>query len=145
MKVITGTIIGVAIVLTASCSHKPQLRYLDKACIEEGVGYTYQTCNKMTVLIDRDKVTVPKGFKTDLASIPKQLWSIYSPAKSETMSASILHDYFYNCKSHYTRLQADNIFYYSLIDKQLPVARAALYWSAVRMFGASAFNPSKEC
>ncbi len=133
------------VILTAGCNHPPVIKYLDKACIEEGVRYQYKTCNKMIVLIDKRKVVVPKGFDTDLASIPRQLWSIYSPAKSETMSASILHDYLYNCPNGYTRYEADKIFYYSLLNKNLSVLRAGLYWSAVRMFGAKAYNPKGPC
>ena len=37
--------------------------------------------------------SIPKGFKTDGASIPRIFWSIYPPYKSEYFSACVIHDY----------------------------------------------------
>lgn len=145
MKTLLTSLIIVAASLTASCSRAPVIRFLDNACIVEGNRYHYKTCERMVVLIDKDKVVVPKNFKTDLASIPRQLWSIYSPAKSETMAASILHDYLYNCPNIYSRKEADDIFYYSLLTKDISAPRAFLYWSAVRAFGDSAYKPTGPC
>lgn len=39
-------------------------------------------------------IVVPKGFVTDLASVPRKLWSLLSPIDSY-MTAAILHDYLY--------------------------------------------------
>lgn len=36
---------------------------------------------------------VPKGFKTDGASIPRLFWSIYPPYRSEYFSACVIHDF----------------------------------------------------
>lgn len=36
---------------------------------------------------------IPKGFKTDGASIPRIFWSIYPPFKSEYFSACVIHDF----------------------------------------------------
>ncbi|EAK1059721.1 DUF1353 domain-containing protein [Campylobacter jejuni] len=39
------------------------------------------------------KGIVPKGFKTDGASIPRLFWSLFPPFKSEYFSACAVHDF----------------------------------------------------
>lgn len=46
----------------------------------------YQEVNK------ESKILVPKGFKTDLASIPRFIWS-FLPPNGKYQKAAILHDY----------------------------------------------------
>jgi len=41
---------------------------------------------------DGTKVTVPKGFETDLASVPSQLWGLFPPADRYS-EAAVLHDW----------------------------------------------------
>lgn len=37
--------------------------------------------------------TIPKGYLTDGASIPRIFWSLYPPYRSEYFSACVIHDY----------------------------------------------------
>ena len=53
-------------------------------------------------------ITIPKGFVTDLTSIPRFFWSAF-PKSGPYMSAAILHDYLY-WDQRCTREQADRIF-----------------------------------
>ena len=76
---------------------------------------------------------IPKGFKTDLASIPGILAAIVSP--QEIAYGALLHDYFYQ----YTpipRKEAD-LALYNIIREEHEVGpiRAALVYFAVRIGG----------
>jgi hypothetical protein len=52
-------------------------------------------------------ITVPAGFKTDLASIPRVLWNVLPPVGSYD-AAAVVHDYLYQ-HNGVTRRQADDI------------------------------------
>ena len=75
---------------------------------------------------------VPRGFKTDLASIPKLLWNIYPP-HGLYLSASILHDYF--CVSDWiSRADGDKLFLEAMSHSNVgKIARHIIYY-AVRAF-----------
>ena len=65
--------------------------------------------NKYLVLEDiifKD-VVVPKNFKTNGADVPRLLWSIYPPNKSDFLPAVIIHDYLCE-KGEYKK--ADDLF-----------------------------------
>lgn len=85
------------------------------------------------------------GFTTDLSSIPRILWSIYSPNKANTIPAAIIHDYLYFCPGEISRSEADSIFYDALIYKHVSTLSAYKYWIAVRIFGKSHFNQGAVC
>ena len=40
-----------------------------------------------------NKITVPKGFKTDLASVPRGIWWLIAPF--DIARAGVVHDYLY--------------------------------------------------
>lgn len=81
-------------------------------------------------------IKVPKGFITDLASVPRIFWSIFPPFGDYT-AAAIVHDYLYSKENNtgINRTLADKIFLF--IMKELGVClfkRTAMY-KAVRIFG----------
>lgn len=53
-------------------------------------------------------ITVPVGFRTDLASIPKALWNILPPMGRYT-DAAVVHDACYQLGLGLTRGQADSV------------------------------------
>lgn len=78
---------------------------------------------------------VPKGFKTDFASIPRLLWSIIKPT-GKWSNASVLHDYLYDngYKIGVDRRKADKIFYDAMIDSHVANITANIMWFCVRAF-----------
>jgi len=86
----------------------------------------------------RLKVTVPKGSKTDFASIPRIFWPILPPV-GRYSRAAVVHDY---CYRHglFTRKISDLIFLHAM--EELGVAkwkRFVMFW-AVRLFGKHAYR-----
>lgn len=45
-------------------------------------------------LSNGDKIVIPEGFETDLASVPRFLWSVFPPFGNFIL-ASLVHDYLY--------------------------------------------------
>jgi hypothetical protein len=108
-------------------------------------GYQYTTEDDLLISVDNEVIDVPKGFSTDLATIPRPLWSIVSPSRSELIEASILHDYLYSCPGSSSRLEIDEIYYNLLIEEGLSKYIATKFFIAVRLFGSSHFNDEIEC
>ena len=75
--------------------------------------------------------TVPKGFTTDLASVPVGLRNIVSQLNG--IEAAVLHDWMYETKS-VPRAEADYTFFLMLEGAVGPVKRHLMYW-AVRIGG----------
>jgi hypothetical protein len=109
--------------------------FLSECCIKAYKGYNYLLCCDLKFSVDNCEYTIPTGFKTDLASIPRPIWPIISPAYSKLIRPAIIHDWNYSTsKNLYTRKQCDQIFYQMLIDEGLNRPTAWLIYYAVRSF-----------
>lgn len=102
-------------------------------------------------------ITVPKGFVTDYASIPRVFWSLLS-SWEKYGPAAIIHDYLYDRgnrilvpipkkpykKAQNTRKLSDQIFYHCMYQLGVgAITRQLIYWT-VRCFGGSYFNCCKK-
>lgn len=77
--------------------------------------------------------TVPRGFITDLASVPRFLWTIIPPF-GRYSQAAVVHDFLYEIPE-YPRKEADRIFYIMMLEYgTYPWKARVMYW-AVRVFG----------
>lgn len=132
-------------IVLCSCSVTHQLRIKKPPCLYPFVHYDFTLCEPFSYKIDGVTYSVPQGFTTNLASIPRILWSIYSPNEANTIPGAVIHDYLYFCPGEMTRLEVDDIFYDALIYKHVSVFTAFKYWLAVRIFGMSHFNRGAVC
>lgn len=90
-----------------------------------------------------DIISVPAGFITDLASVPKILWSILPPHGKWAKSA-IIHDYLYSTANNFkTRAESDKVFLEGMKVLEVPFVKRIAMYIAVRLFGASSFKGSK--
>jgi hypothetical protein len=87
-------------------------------------------------------VTVPKGFVTDFASIPRVFWSLLPRDGAYTYPA-IIHDFLYWDQST-EREEADNIFRYAMQDFEVGRVAIATIFRAVRVGGQSAWRSNTE-
>jgi hypothetical protein len=85
-----------------------------------------------------ERLEVPKGFVTDLASVPWYLWSALRP-DGEYAYAAIVHDYLYWAQTR-TRLMSDQILKSSMEDFHVDKRKIQAIYRAVRSFGESAWN-----
>ena len=78
-------------------------------------------------------ITVPTGFQTEFASVPK-LPFLFSCFGDIADSAATIHDYIYTEKS-FDRLTCDKVFQEAMkVVGVNPIKRKLMYW-AVRAFG----------
>ncbi len=87
-------------------------------------------------------VTVPVGFITDLASIPRLFWSLLSPVGEYTYPA-IIHDYLYWIQDR-PREDADAILRIGMQEFGIDGTTVAAIYSAVRAAGGGAWNSNAE-
>jgi hypothetical protein len=116
------------------------IKFNTKPCIKPLASYQYTTCGDFRVTVDTNELIIKKGFRTDLASIPKPLWSVISPMQSSYVYPAILHDYLYSGMINITRVDADQIFYDALLFEGASGYTANKMWLAVRLFGKKAFK-----
>jgi hypothetical protein len=78
-------------------------------------------------------ITVPAGFETDFASVPR-LPLVYLAAGGTARKAAVVHDFLYR-QSGVPRADADAVFLEAMKVTGQPTWRATLMWAAVRSFG----------
>lgn len=85
-----------------------------------------------------EAVTVPSGFVTDFASIPRIFWSALRP-DGEYAYAAVVHDYLYWTQTR-SRDEADHIFKIAMEDFKINALTVGAMYRAVRVGGQSAWN-----
>jgi len=105
-------------------------------------GRQFRVLDEFVVLCNIDRrgvvVKVPAGFDTDLASVPRVLWS-WMPPTGRYLRAAIVHDWLYKTATM-PRKTADRIFHALMIRFGVGPARARLMYSAVRVGGRGAWE-----
>lgn len=76
---------------------------------------------------------VPKGFRSDFASIPRFLWPIIPP-HGRVKKAAVLHDWLYT-QPQIPRSLADRIFLEAMAADNVPTPQRWIMYEAVRLFG----------
>lgn len=86
-------------------------------------------------------ITVPAGFTTDFASIPRLFWRVLPPT-GRYGKAAVIHDYIYRTPGvNLTRAQADGIFRDAMQDLGVSAFTRNLMFRGVRLFGGRAYKP----
>jgi len=78
------------------------------------------------------RATVPAGYCTDFASVPRWLWPI-CPPRGRWNRAAIIHDYLY--ERRVDRFVADALFRSAMKELGVPMWRRLAMYYAVRLFG----------
>lgn len=76
-------------------------------------------------------ITIPSGYKTNGANIPRAFWSIFPPHSPEYLSAVIVHDYLCD-KEEYKK--ADLIFKEMLKELKVPRWKILIFYISVRIY-----------
>jgi len=96
------------------------------------------------------RITVPKGFVWDGASIPRGFQTISGIRKDRWIrAAALIHDFLYRTNGQFTfrmirrtltRKQADTIFYTMMREAGMPWRKAIIAYWTVRGFGGAAWR-----
>ena len=86
-------------------------------------------------------ITVPVGFLTDGASVPKVFWNIFQPFGSY-FPAALIHDFLYSKASRraLTRAECDRIFHEAMQDIGVGWLTRRVIYRAVRIGGKRSFK-----
>jgi hypothetical protein len=85
-------------------------------------------------------ITVPTGFLTDGASIPRIFWSILSPF-GQYFPAAIIHDFLYSSSNdEFTRGESDEIFLDAMDEIGVGFLTRYTIYTAVRIGGRSSYK-----
>ena len=87
-------------------------------------------------------VAVPRGFVTDLKSLPKAFWSLVPPDGAYAYAA-VIHDYLYWTQST-DRETADKILRECLLELGLVKSTVALIYHSTRSFGQALWSANAE-
>ena len=83
--------------------------------------------------------TVPQGFTTDLASVPRIFQSIV-PKLGHHIRPAIVHDYAYEGHTALTRKEADAMFLDGMKTTKVSWLRRWAMWAAVRVGGTGKWD-----
>lgn len=85
-----------------------------------------------------DVISVPAGFVTDLASVPRIFWTLLPP-DGKYAKAAIIHDYMYD-NALRTKKEADLIFLDGMTVLGVPRWKRMIMYYAVRLFGQGMYG-----
>ncbi len=91
-----------------------------------------------------ETITVPAGYVTDFASVPRLFWTMGIDPLGKPARAAIIHDYLYSTGGRiktppYTKAEADRIFYDAMGALGVGSVKRWLMYQAVRVGGKGAF------
>ena len=106
-----------------------------------------------------ETITVPTGFVTDLASVPRAMWWAIAPF--DVARAAIIHDLLYKSIRQYrwkmkdkedkelikqAKVASDKVFLLAMKDAEPKIAGWKIYssWKAVDLFGNSSIVPTEN-
>ena len=114
-----------------------------------------------------ETITVPKGFVTDLASVPRAMWAFIAPF--DVARAAIIHDLLYKTIRQYrwkmkdkedkdliskakkasdkkAKIASDKVFLLGMhdADPKIPGWKSYSSWKAVDLFGNGSIVPNKD-
>ena len=90
------------------------------------------------------KISVPRNFETNFASVPKLLWGLIPPYHPEYGKTSVLHDYLYSRQLFSSQKVCDSLFYHSMLVLGCPRWKAYLMYKAVDLFGKKAWDACEQ-
>ena len=149
-----------------SAEYNPPRKWI----LERELSYTNPDINEtaletLGISIKGSRVTVKKGFVTDLASVPRMCWAVIAPW--DVARAAIIHDLLYKrirqyraknenlegvnneelrIKYNAAKRAADDVFLMAMLDAQPSVPKWKIYsayWS-VRLFGYWSIVPNED-
>lgn len=127
--------------IAASSLPPPIVSYRDGAWVLE-VAYGYDDGGT--------RLTVPAGFRFDLASVPRLFWPLVAPFEL-SIAAPLLHDFLYRHAGappppaalpprRYARRDADRLFREVMAVEGVAAWRRHVAWAAARVLGAPSWG-----
>ncbi len=104
---------------------------------DERTAFVHEQFSYESDLLGR-RIVIPKGFRTDGASVPRLFWNIIPPWGRYGMAA-VIHDYLYRWQRT-SRRMADDTLLEAMWVKRCAFWQYACIWIAVRIAGSFAWK-----
>ena len=113
---------------------------------EDDRGNIIRTVTKNRIEWRERSFTIPAGFESDGASVPRFFWRIVCPPTDpQAVRAGVAHDYIYRTQPEgWTRAEADKMFYDLLVEDGMYRCRARLAYLGVRIGGGFTWDESRK-
>lgn len=105
-------------------------------------GHDWIVREAFTYVSPRIALTIPVGFQTDFASIPRFLWRWLSPTDKDIAKPAVIHDGIYRTPDLlFTRSQADTELREAMACVGASAFKRWAVYHAVRRFGGHSYKP----
>ena len=101
-------------------------------------GRLYQVVGDHTYVTSYGCFTIPDGFISDLASIPRLFWGLL-PRDGKYLEAALIHDYLYKTHNAPKKI-ADLIFLNEMARLNVRKTKRLAIYTAVKWFGGSSYR-----
>lgn len=115
------------------------ISFLTKLKVEFIRNGTWRLLQSFDVMVNNVVYSVPAGFETDFASVPR-LPITFSLFGDIGHRSAVLHDFLYSGEVNVTREFADDVLRNALIEEGVSTWKARSMWLAVRLGGGSHFE-----
>lgn len=112
------------------------------ATLHSGLNVKALVGGKQYLLLEplvTDEYTIPLGFVTDFASVPRVLWGIFPP-NGKYRNAAVVHDYMYVHAITGVKKNADKLFLKNMKALGVPWWKRQAMYYAVRIGGKGNYN-----
>ena len=86
---------------------------------------------KLLAPVKYKDITIPAGFRTDGATIPRCFWCFYPPNRTDYIPAAIIHDYLCSLGEY---RKADEYFKEALTELHIDKFTIFIFYNAVRFY-----------
>jgi len=100
-------------------------------------GNRWQLAEPLIYRAGNDWIYVPRGFGTDLDSVPR-IPGLYALASGHAVKAAVVHDWLYHRRA--TRRYADRIFSEAMVHEGVAAPIRWILFAGVRAFGWIAYR-----
>jgi hypothetical protein len=110
-----------------------------------GGSRVFELAERFRYRSSRGEITVPVGFRTDGASVPRVFWNLFSPF-GDYFGAAVVHDFLYSPHNRrFSRTECDALFLEAMFNLGVGWFTRGLIYRAVRLGGGGRFkgNPPR--
>ncbi|MBR6612346.1 MAG: DUF1353 domain-containing protein [Campylobacter sp.] len=107
---------------------------MDRVVVQPYDKYKFEVAEEFSVTLNCIDFTIPKGFVTNGANIPRVFWSLFPPNSPEYLSAVVIHDYMCANVDKYGYEKADKTFYEAMLDVGVAKWKAKLFYFWVKWY-----------
>jgi hypothetical protein len=105
--------------------------FLNDLVVRQVGAVSWQLVEPLVYQGNRELFTVPAGFRTDFASVPRAYQWLIARSGQYT-KAAVFHDWLVRCRPEIPRSDTDALFRRALFELGVPFVRRWLIWGAVR-------------